>query len=54
MFADERTSHELKLDPALYWLPFARLMVDTNNSRVLRHIKRQSENSLVAVAFPSP
>lgn len=44
----ERTSHELKLDPALYWLPFARHMVDTNNARVLRHIKRQAERSVVA------
>ncbi len=44
----ERTSHQLKLDPALYWLPFARHMVDTNNARVLRHIKRQAERSEVA------
>jgi hypothetical protein len=44
----ERTSHELKLDPALYWLPFARYMVDTNNSRVLRHIKAQAERNMVA------
>ncbi|MET0278654.1 MAG: hypothetical protein ABW198_09995 [Pseudorhodoplanes sp.] len=44
----ERTSHELKLDPALYWLPFARHMVDINNARVLRHIKRQAEKSMVA------
>jgi hypothetical protein len=39
----ERTSHELKLDPVLYWLPMARWMVDTNNARVLAHIKRQAE-----------
>jgi uncharacterized membrane protein YhaH (DUF805 family) len=44
----ERTSHELKLDPALYWLPFARFMVDTNNARVLRHIKAQAERNMVA------
>jgi hypothetical protein len=44
----ERTSHQLKLDPALYWLPFARYMVDTNNARVLRHIKRQAEREMVA------
>lgn len=44
----ERTSHELKLDPALYWLPFARFMVDTNNARVLRHIKAQAERTMVA------
>jgi uncharacterized membrane protein YhaH (DUF805 family) len=44
----ERTSHKLKLDPALYWLPFARYMVDTNNARVLRYIKAQAERSMVA------
>lgn len=44
----ERTAHELKLDPALYWLPFARFMVDTNNARVLRHIKAQAERTMVA------
>ncbi|WP_428524868.1 SRPBCC family protein [Pseudorhodoplanes sp.] len=49
----ERTSHELRLDPALYWLPFARFMVDTNNARVLRHIKEQAERSMVA-SSPSP
>ena len=49
----ERTSHTLKLDPALYWLPFARYMVDTNNARVLRHIKQQAERSMVA-SSPSP
>jgi uncharacterized membrane protein YhaH (DUF805 family) len=49
----ERTSHELKLDPALYWLPFARFMVNTNNARVLRHIKAQAERTMVA-SSPSP
>jgi uncharacterized protein YndB with AHSA1/START domain len=44
----ERTSHQLKLDPAPYWLPFARFMVDTNNARVLRHIKAQAERTMVA------
>ena len=50
----ERTSHRLKLDPALYWLPFARYMVDTNNARVLRHIKQQAERSMMAASSPSP
>jgi hypothetical protein len=40
---NERTSHELRLDPIFYWLPFARWMVHENNARVLEHIKRQSE-----------
>ena len=39
----ERTSHELKLEPILYWMPLARLVIDLNNDRVLRHIKRQAE-----------
>ena len=44
----ERTSHELRLDPALYWLPFARWMVDRNNARVLTHIKSQAERTALA------
>jgi hypothetical protein len=38
-----RSSHELRLDPAPYWLPMARLIVALNNGRVLRHMKRQAE-----------
>ena len=41
----ERTSHEIRLDPILYWLPMARWVVDTNNARVLAHIKRRAEKS---------
>lgn len=41
----ERTSHELRLEPALYWLPFARWVVHENNARVLAHIQRQAERS---------
>ena len=39
----ERTSHELKLEPILYWMPMVRYVVDNNNARVLRHIQRQAE-----------
>jgi hypothetical protein len=39
----ERTSHELRLEPVLYWLPLARWMVHENNARVLAHIRRQAE-----------
>ena len=39
----ERTSHELRLEPILYWMPLARWVVDQNNARVLRHIRRQAE-----------
>ncbi len=39
----EHTSHVLKLDPVLYWLPMTRWIVHLNNTRVLRHIKHQAE-----------
>jgi uncharacterized membrane protein YhaH (DUF805 family) len=39
----ERTSHTLRLEPVLYWLPLARIMLDQNNARVLEHIRRQAE-----------
>jgi len=39
----ERTSHELKLEPVLYWLPLARWVVHMNNARVLAYLKRQAE-----------
>lgn len=41
----ERTSHALRLEPVLYWLPLARRVVAENNARVLAHIKRQAERS---------
>jgi uncharacterized membrane protein YhaH (DUF805 family) len=44
----ERTSHELKLEPVLYWLPLARWVVSQNNARVLAHIRRQAERSVQA------
>ena len=40
----ERTSHQLKLDPVLYWLPMARWVVHANNVRVLAHISRRAES----------
>jgi uncharacterized membrane protein YhaH (DUF805 family) len=39
------SSHTLKLDPVLYWLPLARLAVQGNNRRVLAHLKRQAESA---------
>jgi uncharacterized membrane protein YhaH (DUF805 family) len=48
----ERTAHELRLDPVLYWLPMARWVVHENNLRVLDHIRRQAERSLVAAHGP--
>jgi hypothetical protein len=43
-----KTSHEIRLDPILYWMPFARYMVAQNNARVLAHIKRSAEGKKVA------
>jgi uncharacterized membrane protein YhaH (DUF805 family) len=39
----ERSSHDLKLEPVLYWLPMARWVVHENNARVLAHIRQQAE-----------
>jgi uncharacterized protein DUF805 len=39
----EHTTHELRLEPVLYWLPVARWVVNENNARVLAHIKRNVE-----------
>jgi hypothetical protein len=44
----ERTSHELRLDPVLYWLPLARYVVGENNARVLTHIARDAERKFAA------
>ena len=41
----ERTSHELRLEPVLYWLPLARSIVAANNARVLRYLKREAETA---------
>ena len=40
------TSHELNLDPAQYWLPFAKWAVHSNKIRVLDHFRRQAEEAL--------
>jgi hypothetical protein len=39
----ERTTHELKLEPALYWLPMARWVVAQNGARALTHVRRKAE-----------
>jgi hypothetical protein len=43
-----RSSHEIRLDPLLYWMPFARYMVAENNARVLAHVRRNAERSVRA------
>jgi hypothetical protein len=40
-----RSAHTLKLEPVLYWLPLARMVVNQNNTRVLAHIKRRAEGA---------
>ena len=40
----ERSAHELRLDPVLYWLPLARYVVHANNARVLEHVRRHAES----------
>jgi hypothetical protein len=39
----ERTTHELRLEPVLYWSPLAHWVVSENNARVLAHMKRNAE-----------
>lgn len=41
----ERTAHELRLEPVLYWLPLVRWAVSQNNARVLAHIRHQAERN---------
>jgi uncharacterized membrane protein YhaH (DUF805 family) len=41
-----RSSHELRIDPAPYWLPMARWIVHQNNARVLQHIRTHAEQSI--------
>lgn len=39
----ERTSHEIRLEPILYWMPMAQWAVDANNGRVLAFLKKGAE-----------
>ncbi len=39
----DRTHHSMRLEPAAYWLPFARWIVRKTHERVLRHIKEEAE-----------
>ena len=50
----EHTSHQLRLDPVLYWLPMVRWIVHMNNSRVLRHVKHQAETAAAAASTTKP
>ncbi len=37
------TRHELDLEPALYWMPFAAWATHANKTRVLQHFRQQAE-----------
>lgn len=45
-----RAAHTLRLDPAPYWEPLARLAIQANNRRVLAHYKARAEAAPRAVA----
>ncbi len=48
-----RATHELRLDPALYWEPVARWAIRANTARVLDHIRAASEaRRLIASRLP--
>jgi len=38
-----RTGHAMRLDPVLYWMPFARWAIHENKMRVLAHFQRLAE-----------
>jgi hypothetical protein len=38
----------LRLDPVLYWMPFARWIIHENNMRVLTHIRDQATETASA------
>ena len=46
------TRHELDLEPALYWMPFAQWAVHSNKVRVLAHFRDQAEASVAARRTP--
>lgn len=39
------THHDLDLEPAFYWMPFAQWAVHTNKVRVLNHFRQQAEQT---------
>jgi hypothetical protein len=39
------THHDLDLEPAFYWMPFAQWAVHTNKVRVLNHFRQQAEQN---------
>ena len=49
----EHTSHLLKLDPVLYWLPMVRWIVHLNNTRVLAAREAAGRSAAVPVGSPA-
>jgi hypothetical protein len=39
-----KSTHLLRLEPSLYWLPFVSWVVEENKARVLRHIRHLAEH----------
>ena len=40
-----RSTHVLRLEPTLYWLPLVKWVVEENKDRVLRHIRALAERA---------
>jgi hypothetical protein len=40
-----RSTHVLRLEPTLYWLPLVKWLVEENKARVLRHIRALAERA---------
>ena len=38
-----KSTHVLRLEPTLYWLPLVNWVVEENKARVLRHIRLLAE-----------
>src|SRR5262245_55617636 len=44
-----RSTHVLRLEPTLYWLPLVKWVVEENKTRVLRHIRLVAERPVESV-----
>jgi len=44
-----RSTHVLRLEPTLYWLPLVKWVVEENKARVLRHIRLLSDRLVESV-----
>jgi uncharacterized membrane protein YhaH (DUF805 family) len=46
--------HAMRIEPAFYWLPLARWAIDSNELRVLGHLRRRAEAALPAPSTLTP